>query len=106
MKKLDVIIRLAKISDTEILYHILSESFKPFKKYYTKEAFNATVISTDEITKRINNPEIYVLVILVNNRIVGTVSVYQKNNNCLYIYTMSVYPHYQKKELVTNYLNM
>jgi len=97
MKKLDLIIRRANSSDTENIYHILFKAFKPYKKYYTNEAYKATVISTDEIEKRINNPEINILVTLLNNRIVGTASILEKNHNNLYISTMAVNPQYQKK---------
>jgi ribosomal protein S18 acetylase RimI-like enzyme len=97
MKKLDLIIRLANSSDTENIYHILSEAFKSYKKHYTKEAYKATVISIDEIEKRIKNHEINILVTLFNDRIVGTASIFEKNHNNLYISTMAVNPHYQKK---------
>ena len=50
MKKLDLIIRPTNSSDMENIYHILSEAFKPYKKHYTKEAYEATVLSIDEIS--------------------------------------------------------
>lgn len=102
MKKIDFIIRPANITDAENIHYVLSEAFKPYKEYYTKAAFNATVISTDKLVKRINDPEICILVILFNGRIVGTASIHQKNNNCLHISTMAVNPQYQKKEWVIN----
>ena len=49
MKKLDLIIRPANISDTKDINHILKDAFKPYKKHYTKDAYKATVISTNEI---------------------------------------------------------
>ena len=52
MKKIDFIIRPANIADAENIHYVLSEAFKPYKEYYTKDAFNKTIISTDEIVKR------------------------------------------------------
>ena len=97
MKKIDFIIRPANIADAENIHYVLSEAFKPYKEYYTKDAFNKTIISTDEIVKRINNPDFNVIVALYKDRIVGTTTIYNENHDCLHILTMAVDPQYQKK---------
>jgi [ribosomal protein S18]-alanine N-acetyltransferase len=97
MKKLDCIIRPATIADIEKIHYVLSEAFKPYKKHYTKEAYNATVLSTDTLVKRITDPELYVLVALFKDKIVGTTTGYNETKDCLHISTMAVDPQYQKK---------
>jgi ribosomal protein S18 acetylase RimI-like enzyme len=97
MNQSDFVICPAKISGAENIQNLLWNSFEPYRKFYPKEAFHATVISKDEIIERIKNPEISVLVALLNEKIVGTASIYSKNQNCLHIATMAVNPNFQKK---------
>ena len=97
MEKLNLTIRPADISEIKNIHNLLLESFMPYKKYYTESAFNATVISTDEITKRIKNTEFCVLVALFKNKITGTASLHQRNKKSLHINTMAVDPRYQNK---------
>jgi len=105
MEKLDFFIRPANISDVKNIHHILSEAFKPYKEFYTKEAYNVTVISTDKIIKRIKNPDFYVIVALIEDKIVGTTTIYIKNHNHMHIITMAVDPKYQKKGIGYNLLS-
>ena len=102
---MDFIIRPANIFDAKNIHHILSEAFKPYKEFYTKEAYNNTVISTDKIIKRINNPDFYIIVALIEDKIVGTTTIYNENHNCLHILTMAVDPQFQKKGIGYNLLS-
>lgn len=93
----DIEIRNAKNFDIQAIYEVLSEAFQPYRQDYTEEAYNATVISPDEIEERMNEKQTEMLVIIYHNKIVGTATITMKQNNELYIRSMAVRPHIQRK---------
>lgn len=93
----DIEIRKAKNSDIQAIYEVLSEAFEPYKQDYTEEAYYATVISLDEIEKRLKKERTEVLVAEYSNKIIGTATITLHKNNDLYIRSMAVRPHIQKK---------
>jgi len=90
-------IRIAVSTDIHSIHEILSEAFKPYRKYYTKKAYKATVISPEEIEKRIENSETIVLVADYANVVIGTASINLGDKTNLYIQSMAVKPTYQGK---------
>ncbi len=90
-------IRSANSTDCGQIHQVLSASFEPYKKVYTQEAYIATVLSSDEIEKRINDPEAEVLVALYENEIVGTATINTQGGDDLYICSMAVTPETQGK---------
>ena len=93
----DAIIRQAQYQDIEDVRGVLSRSFEPYRSYYTKEAFKATVLPSVEIKKRINDLEVEVLVAVHNGEIVGTASVRVDKEGNLHIRSMAVKPRCQGK---------
>ena len=88
--------RKANTSDINFIHEILYKSFKPYQKFYTDQAFAATVISHEEIKNRILKNDYDVFVSLITNQIVGTVSLLLKNKKFLYIRSMAVHPDFQR----------
>jgi ribosomal protein S18 acetylase RimI-like enzyme len=97
LKENCVKIRKAQGNEIQEIHKVLLESFKPYKKYYTEEAYKATVISPGEIEKRLRNKNTEVLVAIYNNKIVGTASIKIKGKRELYISSMAVIPSLQGK---------
>jgi len=91
-----MIFRKAKINDTDKIYNTLSKSFEPYKKYFTKKGYNSAVLSSDEIQERIKKNIFKVYVVTIDNKIVGTTSIIQKNDR-YYIRSLAVEPDYQNK---------
>lgn len=72
--------------------------FNPrYKEYYTDEAFRATVISPEEIVKRINGSKRDVLAAICGVKVVGTASMTLKNEGNIYLQSMAVEPSYQNR---------
>jgi len=86
--------RIATFDDARAIHEIIAEAFEPYKKYYTKEAYNATVVSIAKIEKRLRKRE--VLVATHDNKIVGTASIRIEGKN-IHISSMAVKPDYQGK---------
>lgn len=97
MKSKNLTFRKAKTSDINHIHEILYKSFQPYQKFYTDQAFAATVISPEEIKNRIIKSVYDVFVALFNSQIVGTVSLSIKNQGILYIRSMVVDPDFQRK---------
>ena len=93
----DVKIRRAQYQDIEGVREVLSRSFAPYRSYYTKEAYKATVLPAVEIEKRINDFEAEVLVAVCNSEIVGTASVRIDREGNLHMRSMAVKPRCQGK---------
>jgi len=93
----EVNVRGANPADCREIHHVLLESFEPYRKVYTKEAYDETVLSSDKIEKRITDPETEVLVALHKNEIVGTATINIQVGDDLYIRSMAVKPDTQGK---------
>jgi len=92
-----IIFRKAQIEEINDIHLVLSKAFKPYKKYYTYDAFNATVLSPIIIKDRILNKKYEIFVITINRQIIGTVSLSMKDQDQIYIRSMAVHPDYQKR---------
>jgi N-acetylglutamate synthase-like GNAT family acetyltransferase len=98
-------IRNAQINDINSIKEILDKSFEPYKKKYTKDAYNTTVLSCDELKKRIIRSDFRVLVITFKYQIVGTTSISMKNDKILNIRSMAVLQKFQNRGIGTYILN-
>lgn len=65
------------------------DSFIQFKSFYTPEAFEATIVSAEEVLKRMEEGNVWVAV--KDEHIIGTVAVVKQGND-LYIRGMAVLP--------------
>ena len=81
MKNKNLTFREAKPHDTIDIHGILYKSFKPYQRFYTDPAYSATVLSPEKIKDRILQEKYDVFITLLNNKIVGTVSLSTKNQN-------------------------
>ena len=96
MKNKNLTFREAKPNDTIDIHGILYKSLKPYQGFYTDQAYSATVLSPEKIKDRILQEKYDVFITLLNNKIVGTVSLSTKNQNILYIRSMAVHPDVQR----------
>jgi N-acetylglutamate synthase-like GNAT family acetyltransferase len=87
----------AQIQDINDIFLVLSKAFEPYNNNYTNDAFNATVLSPNEIKNRILGKEYEIYVVKINEQVIGTVSISKKNQRQLYIRSMAVQPDYQKR---------
>ena len=92
----DIVIRKATEQDAIDVTMILSLAFNEFKEKYTKEAYDATVITPDQAVERMNSG--IVLIALVNNIPVATISGYI-SDAVLKIQGMAVIPDQRAKGL-------
>jgi ribosomal protein S18 acetylase RimI-like enzyme len=83
--------------DARKVYRALAQAFEPFRQFYTKKAFEATILSPELFEDRIINSEADVLVAVMGGSIAGTASVKLENERNLYLCSMGVKPEYQKK---------
>jgi ribosomal protein S18 acetylase RimI-like enzyme len=93
----DIAFRKARIHEKHDIHLVLSEAFEPYKKDYTKGAFTATVLTPNDIQNRIVDQTYEISVVVLNKRIVGTVSVSERDHDQLHIRSMAVHPDYQKR---------
>ena len=91
----NIIIRIAVEEDIKDIYNILSNAFSPYIKFYTKEAYQATVASPYILKKRINDKKVTILVVELDNEIIGTAS-FHIEQEYVYLYSMAVDPIFQK----------
>lgn len=82
-------IRLAAPEDASAIASVLLESFMEYKSLYTQEGFTATTPASDQIQNRMQEGHAWVA--LLNNAIVGTVSVVPKCES-LYVRGMALLP--------------
>ncbi len=66
------VIKYAAKQDAELVTRVLSEGFQEFKAVYTKKAYNATVISPEEVIDRLEQGTVWIY--WLNDKPVGTVS--------------------------------
>ena len=76
------------------LHEILHDAFLPYRSFYTKEAFDATVVSTDTIEKRINSSAYSVYGAFVEGELAGTVTSKLTGTGDLYFMSMAVLPRF------------
>jgi N-acetylglutamate synthase-like GNAT family acetyltransferase len=95
VENLKLSFRKAKISDINEIYSILLKAFEPYRKNYTSGAYNATVLSPQDIKNRILGDEYEIYVVEIDKKITGTFSITKKEKNRLHIRTMAVNPDYQ-----------
>jgi ribosomal protein S18 acetylase RimI-like enzyme len=96
IRKNNLKIRKGDYCDIKDIHIILLEAFKPYKKYYTSKAFNATILTPAKIKNRLKRKNTIVLVVLYNKTIVGTVTILCIEN-ILSIMSMAVKPNFQNK---------
>ena len=93
----NITFRKAQIHEINDIHLVLSKAFEPYRKSYTTGALNATVLTPNDIQNRFLGQEYEVYVVTINNYIVGTVSLLQKDQDQLYLRSMAVDPDYQSK---------
>lgn len=91
----DILIRDAEEKDIDEIHNVLAEAFAPYRREYTKEAYDATVVSKEEIRKRIKHPDMAILVAESQDVIVGT-AVLEMTTDEPYIQSMAVKPSAQR----------
>jgi ribosomal protein S18 acetylase RimI-like enzyme len=92
--------RIAETSEINEIHKILVKSFYPYRKDYTEDAFNATVLTPSEIKRRIKEDLFKVYVAIADNRIVGTGSIVPKEDS-YYLRSMAVIPDFQRHGIGT-----
>jgi ribosomal-protein-alanine N-acetyltransferase len=90
----NITIEKAKEENAQQIHNVLSKAFSPYFQYYTNEAYQATVASSQVFKKRIRNKRTNVLIANYDNKIIGTASI-QKKSGYIYIYSMAVDPAFQ-----------
>lgn len=85
----DLLLRLATEEDSREISAVLAAAFREFEALYSAAAFAATVISPDEVCRRIREAPLWLAE--YDGKIVGAVSILPQNNE-LYIRGMAVLP--------------
>ena len=93
----DIIIRSAVLHEADMIHKILVDAFSPYKEYYTRQAYNITVCSPEEIGRRIADKTTDVLVALRDGQIAGTAALHYEELGRLYLSSMAVDPATQGK---------
>ena len=89
-------IRKARNTDIQKILSLLIDTFQLYRMYYTEDAFaHAILLSFDEIRKRIEHPTKLVLVGVIKNLIIGTVTASFQDDNQVYLQSMCVLPDFQ-----------
>lgn len=87
----DVTIRGAQPEEAPAVCEVLAAAFRPYRRFYTEEAYRATVGSPHEMESRIWGTDATVLVVRYDRIIVGTASL-QREGDRLHIKSMAVRP--------------
>lgn len=95
MEKRELEVRDANKKDVEGIHNTLLYAFRPYRDFYTDNAFEKTVLTSKEIKEHIENKSIDVIVALCNNEIAGTVTIYEREKGKIYMQSMAVKPDYQ-----------
>lgn len=82
-------LRFAQPDDAAAIALLLSESFAEYQPLYTPQGYSATAIPASEISKRIDEGPVWV--VIEDGRIVGTAAVVARGTS-LYIRGMAVHP--------------
>ncbi len=87
------IIRKARPKDAKRIHKILLAAFKEFRKYYTNEGFNDTVMSEEAVLVRMKEMTIYVAVNKDNN-LIGTIGWQKIGYEEGHVRGMAVHPNW------------
>jgi ribosomal protein S18 acetylase RimI-like enzyme len=94
-------VRRASAIDVQAIAALLALSFAEYRALYTPEGFAATVISSAEVAKRINEGPVWVAI--SENVVVGTISVVRKGDS-LYVRSLAVHPAARGRSVGQNLL--
>ena len=89
-----IVIRNVTANDAEAVARLLRDAFAHYRRGYTDAGYRATVVSADEITRRLNEGPIWIAT--AKDGAVGTVSGVTTADG-LYIRSMAVAPIAQRK---------
>jgi len=89
--------RTTDIKDAPAINNVLFEAFNPYSAQYSEGAMNATIVSTQDMEKRLASQDYEVLIALYNNEIAGTASIIMEGEKNLYLCSMAVKPDYHGK---------
>ena len=84
------LIRRAEVGDSKAISETLLNAFLEYRFQYTAAGFAATTPTPDQIFQRVNEGPVWVA--LLNEEIVGTVSVVRRDATTLYVRGMAVLP--------------
>jgi ribosomal protein S18 acetylase RimI-like enzyme len=89
-------IRNARYDDIQKILTLLVDTFRQYRRYYTEEAFaHAILLSSDEIRKRLADPKKLVIVAVIKNRIIGTITASFQDDKQVHLQSMGVLPDFQ-----------
>ena len=89
-------IRNARYDDIQKILTLLVDTFRPYERYYTEDAFvHAILLSSDEIRKRLENPKKLVIVAVIKNQIIGTITATFQDDRQVHLQSMGVLPDFQ-----------
>lgn len=97
MEHVNITFKKAQIHEINDIHLVLSKAFEPYKKDYTNGAFNATVLTSTDIQNRIIDQKYEIFVVVIDEHIIGTVSLSKKDQDQLHVRSMAVHPDYQKR---------
>jgi ribosomal protein S18 acetylase RimI-like enzyme len=89
-------IMMAQKSHCQEITKVLTHAFQEFKHKYTEPAFNATVITPQQVETRMNEGQIWVA--FIGTRLVGTVGGINKHED-YYIRGMAVIPEARGQQI-------
>ena len=97
MKKTTIItIRTATSHDIQNLLTLLAYTFKTYRKYYTKAAYeHAILLSFDDISQRIQDPNKTIIVACIKETIIGTLCASFQEDKQVFLQSMAVLPQFQ-----------
>lgn len=93
----EFVIRKAKPKDAKRIHEVLLAAFAEFRKCYTIEGFNDTVMSEEAVLVRMKEMTIYVAVDKKNN-LIGTIGWQKIDHEEAHIRGMAVHPKWQGKK--------
>jgi len=97
VEHVNITFKKAQIHEINDIHLVLSKAFEPYKKDYTNGAFNATVLTSTDIQNRIIDQKYEIFVVVIDEHIIGTVSLSKKDQDQLHVRSMAVHPDYQKR---------
>jgi N-acetylglutamate synthase-like GNAT family acetyltransferase len=93
----EIAVRDAFENDLAMIHEVLLEAFHPYRIHYTKEAYDITVCSPQEMKRRLDDDRFKILVAEYGGQIVGTATMKIKEKGILYLSSMAVKPAVQGK---------
>lgn len=96
MKK-DFIIRKALTNDAKGIHEVLLAAFEEFRHFYTPEGFKDTVMSEEDVLKRMKDMTMYVATDK-DQTIIGTIGWQKISKKETHIRGMAVHPKWQGKK--------